>query len=97
MDICVSGFSGMVGAEARCGSKNEWVVGRWSLGVHRTQGQKKQQGTGNQIVRTIVAWISTLGMLRERTEREKSGMNIPAPYKAPKRDEVVFPHPVLRE
>lgn len=41
LDICVSGFSGMVGAEARCGSKNEWVVGTWSLGVHRTQGEEK--------------------------------------------------------
>lgn len=66
------------------------------MGVHRVK-EKTKQVKGDQIISTGVTWIGSLGLLRERSEDEKSGMNILAPYKAPRREEVVFPHPVLRE
>lgn len=69
LDTCVSGFNG--GTEARCcESKNKWVVERWSFGMHRVQGGKKQrqqqQVRRSQIFRTGVAWISSLGILKAR-------------------------------
>lgn len=64
--------------------------GEVELGVRGVQGENKTQVKGIQMIRTDVAWISSLGILRERAEGKKSGMSIPAPHKALRREEVAF-------
>lgn len=71
LDTCVRGFNRMVGQKP--GVVNQritWVVERWSLGMHRVQGGKKnnkqKQVRRSQIFRTGVAWIRSLGILKAR-------------------------------